>query len=390
MKFAIILPLLTSRTGPQRFVAEVAKALRAKGHEVHVYSLLYFSESTFESLRKERVNEALRWGSRPLRGLARKILETFQRKQGRLAIYVSGVSLSIFISPAITFLSLRIRPDVVIVNSGNTLMCLVKPLFRLLLGKDVKFILYYHGFLETRANTLLAKLLRPFERLSMLTCTFVTNSRDMAEEFLKATGIKPKVLNIGIDLERFAHVRRVDEGRTLLYVGRIAPYRRQDFLLEVARLLKERGEKFKLIIAGSLNPSDIEYYRKLLRKIDEFDLRDEVIIATNVSDDELLKLYSKGTVYVNPVEETYGINILEALAMGMPIIAFKKGGQLDIVRHGVEGFLTGEDPKQWAELISRLLTDKKLYNKMSKAALDRVKDFSWNNLIVKVEALLRK
>ena len=86
----------------------------------------------------------------------------------------------------------------------------------------------------------------------------------MAEEFLKATGVRPKVLNIGIDLEKFAHVQRSDDGRTLLYVGRIAPYRRHDLLLEVVRLLKERGLKIKLILAGSLNLSDVEYYRRLL------------------------------------------------------------------------------------------------------------------------------
>ena len=63
---------------------------------------------------------------------------------------------------------------------------------------------------------------------------------------------------------------------------------------------------------------------------------------------------------MNPAEETYGINILEALSCGMPVIAYKYGGQLDLIRHGVEGFLVGDYPKEWVEPISRLLTDKKL------------------------------
>jgi len=92
---------------------------------------------------------------------------------------------------------------------------------------------------------------------------------------------------------------------------------------------------------------------------------------------------------VNPVEETHGINVLEALATGMPIVAFKEDSQLNTVRHGVEGFLAGDDPEEWVEFISKLLTDKELYERMSKSALSRAKRFSWDNVIVKFESFLQ-
>jgi len=211
----------------------------------------------------------------------------------------------------------------------------------------------------------------------------------MANSFWRATGIRPMVLNIGIDLRKFTMLTKRDYGRTLLYVGRISAYRKQDFLLEVVKLLKKRGLKVKLIFAGSLSLSDVDYYSRLLRRVNELDLEEEVIIANISSDDELLDTYSRGTVYLCPVAETYGINVLEALASGMPVVTLNEGGQLDIVRHNVEGFLVSEDPKEWVEAISKLLVDRELYDRMSKAALNRAKEFSWDSVIVKLESLLQ-
>jgi len=95
-------------------------------------------------------------------------------------------------------------------------------------------------------------------------------------------------------------------------------------------------------------------------------------------DDGILKLYSKVTIYVNPVEETYGINILEALATGLPVVTCRKDGQLDIVKDDVEGFLVSNDIKEWAKVIQTLLTDKELYYRMPKAA--RAQEFSWERV----------
>lgn len=390
MRVVIILPLLTSRTGPQRFVSGLARALRARGHEVHVYSLLYQPESTFEELREERVEELSKTGFYFLRGVAIRILRAFQRKYGKIGVYINGVPLSIFISPILVLISvLKVKPDVVIVNSGNTLMFLLKSLCRILVRKDIKFVLYYHGFLETQANTLLAKLLRPLEKLSMLKCIPITNSRAMANGFEKTIGVKPLVLSIGIDIEKFGRIARHSNRRTLLYVGRFAPYRRHDFLLEVVQLLREKGFKVRLIIAGTLSIADVKYLHYLLKKINELGLKDQVTIVNINSDNELLQLYSRSTIYVNPIEETYGINILEALAAGLPVVTLK-GGQSDIVRHGVEGFLIRDDPQEWCEVIARLLTDEELRHKMSEAARRRAMEFSWHRIAMKLEFILSK
>ncbi len=390
VRVVIVLPLLTSRTGPPRFVSGLARALRARGHEVYVYSLLYQPESTFEELREERVEELSKTGFHFLRGVVTRTLRAFQRKYGKIGVYINGVPLSVFISPILVFISvLKVKPDVVIVNSGNTLMFLLKSLCRILVRKDVKFVLYYHGFLETQANTLLAKLLRPFEKLSMLKCVFIANSRTMADEFEKTIGIRPLVLNIGIDIEKFSRITRQDNGHTLLYVGRFSPYRRHDFLLGVIKLLRENGFKVRLILAGALSSADIQYLRYLLRKIDELNLKDQVVILPNVSDDELLRLYSKVTIYVNPIEETYGINILEALAAGLPVVTLK-GGQSDIVRHGIEGFLVKEDPQEWCKALIKLLTDKDLWCRMSEAARRRAMELSWGRVVTKLELILNK
>jgi len=390
MRIAIILPLLTARTGPQRFVSDFANALRERGHEVFVYSVFYTPESTFESLKSVNVVEASRV-ARSLRALAYKFLSSYQRRYGKLGVYIWGIPLSAFITPILSILAaIKHRPDVIFVNSGTLFMGIVKLLVRMMVRKNIKVVVYYHGFLETQAKTFLARILRPIEKFTLLNCIFLTNSKYMARQFLQSIGVMPVVFNIGIDVKWFSSIERRDEGRTLLYVGRIAPYRKQHFLLKVLKYLESKGIECRLILAGSLSLSDMNYYKELLKEVKNLGLEEKVIIANISGDDDLLKLYSKATVYVDPMEETYGINILEALAAGLPVVTCRKGGQLDIVRNGVEGLLVSDDIEEWAKAIQTLLSNEELYYMMSEAARLRAREFSWERVVRKFELLVEQ
>ena len=382
LRIAIILPLLTARTGPQRFVAEISRALELRGHEVYVFSLLYSPKATFEELKQRNVKEIT--SSRVIKRVVGKILEAFQRKYGKLSIYLSGVPLSVFVSPILAFYAaLKVKPDVMVVNSGHTFMCILKLLFR-----KVKIILCYHGgAFSTMNHNLIANLLNIFEKVSARTCIPIVNSRSAADLMIKRLGVSPYVVYFGVD-DKFYMVPRKDDGRTLLYVGRISPYRRQDFLIRLMPKILRSIKNAKLILIGSLSESDKSYYGELLKLINRYKLHDSVKIIVNANDTELLEAYSKASIYVNPSYEALGTNIIEAMATGLPVIVVKGGANAEVVIHGETGFIIEDDPEKWAEYILMLLTDHVLREKLSKNAKAWSLRFSWKETVNKILTLI--
>lgn len=94
-------------------------------------------------------------------------------------------------------------------------------------------------------------------------------------------------------------------------------------------------------------------------------------------------------VFVLPsIAETFGIVILEAMQAGVPVVASKVGGILDIIEHKSEGILVPpRDPAKIAEAIKEILDHPSLAAKLKKAGKARVKDFDWKKVIKEIEEL---
>lgn len=104
--------------------------------------------------------------------------------------------------------------------------------------------------------------------------------------------------------------------------GRHVPYKRFDLAIKAANKLKK-----KLIIAGT--GPDTERLKSLAGPTVKF--------VGRISDEALVKLAQSSKAFLFPNEEDFGIAAVEALAAGTPVIAYKKGGALDIVQEGETG-----------------------------------------------------
>jgi len=386
MRIAIILPLLISRTGPQRFVAEVTKALRAKGCKVRVFSLIYKKEETFESLREEHI---VYIRHNLLSRIFKYLLKIFFHKWNRIEPSFIGVPVSVFVVPILAlFAIIKYKPNVLIINSGQTLICILKLIF-----KRVRIVLLYHGggFPTIRASTPLLKFLRIFEKTSARICIPVTNSCIVSHFLEKELGIRPYVIHFGVDKMKFdtiSSIRRNDS-KTLLYVGRIAPYKRQDFLIKLMPSILKRVEDAKLVLIGNMSMSDKEYYKHLTKLINKLGLHEAVKIITNASDAEVLKAYSESSVYVNPSHEPLGTNILEAMAAGLPAIVSKRSENAEVVLHGETGFVLKDSPKEWIDHIVMLLIDSNYRKELSTKARAWGLSFSWDKTATKLLSLVK-
>lgn len=91
---------------------------------------------------------------------------------------------------------------------------------------------------------------------------------------------------------------------------------------------------------------------------------------------------------LSSLAETFGIVLLEAMEMGLPIVATKVGGIPDIIENKKNGILVSpRNSKMLAQGIVDIIKHPVKASKLKKAALERVRDFEWDKVIKEIENL---
>jgi len=146
---------------------------------------------------------------------------------------------------------------------------------------------------------------------------------------------------------------------------------RLDFGYKKVELVIEAFNKLKkpLIIVGT--GREEKRLKKMAKKNIEF--------AGKVTEEELLRYYSGATALIMPQEEDFGIVSVEAQMVGVPVIAFKKGGALDTVIPGKTGiFFEEQKPESLIDAVkkfekSRFVVDN-LYTNAAKFSKEAFKE----------------
>jgi glycosyltransferase involved in cell wall biosynthesis len=177
------------------------------------------------------------------------------------------------------------------------------------------------------AGRLSLPLQRAYQRRLMRRADRILACSSSAAQTIAALHRRPvDVLYPPVRTDRL-RVRAGGEGDHVLAVGRLMGHKRFDVLLEAFRGLDER-----LVVAGG---------GPVAR-----DLRAaapaNVAFVGRVDDAELTELYAASSAVVVPSVEAFGIVTAEALASGVPVIAPRRGGALEIVDHGTTGLLLDE------------------------------------------------
>lgn len=126
-----------------------------------------------------------------------------------------------------------------------------------------------------------------------------------------------------IDVDRFTPPPHSKRSGFVMW-GRHVPYKRFDLAIAACNKLG-----YDLTIAGS--GPDTERLKKLAGPTIDF--------VGRVSDEELVRIAQSAKAFLFPNEEDFGMSAVEALAAGTPVVAYGKGGVLDIVQDGETGVL---------------------------------------------------
>jgi len=180
-------------------------------------------------------------------------------------------------------------------------------------------------------------------------------------ESLRRNGViessKIRVVHNGIDTDQFN--RSLDRGSELPIlvgtVGHLAPIKGLDVFVRAAALISARRPDVQFVIIGEDKSPQMDHRRSLEKLITELGLN-KVVDMPGWRDDIDAALASL-TLFVSAARsEPFGLAIVEAMAAGLPIIATRSEGALEILEDGATGKLVpADDPEVVAQAINDLL-----------------------------------
>lgn len=132
----------------------------------------------------------------------------------------------------------------------------------------------------------------------------------------------------------------------LLWVGRICMDKGTHFAIDVAQYLN-----LPLIMAAKLDPCDQSYFNEYVKPR----LSEQIRWIGEVGDEERNHLMSRAMCFLHPVtwREPFGMTLIEAMACGCPVIAFKRGSSSEIIKNGKTGFVV-EDVDEMIVMVSQI------------------------------------
>ena len=134
----------------------------------------------------------------------------------------------------------------------------------------------------------------------------------------------------------------------LLFVGRAAPHRHIEMLLEILRIYREHyGDGITLRMLGRQDPELQSYYAELRKRIAEYELSDCVYILGEVSENTMSAYYLGCDYYISVSDyEGFAVPIAEAQYYKMPVILRNRGALPETGGSGA--LILGDDPAEYA------------------------------------------
>jgi phosphatidylinositol alpha-mannosyltransferase len=196
------------------------------------------------------------------------------------------------------------------------------------------------------------------------------------------------VIPNGVDLKMFtgSKDRILLEGDpSLLFVGHLSRLKGVDILIQAITILKSELPNIKLHFVGHGNKY---YFADLAKKegIEKY-----VVFHGRVEHSMLPRYYKSADICVFPSRhEGFGIVILEAMASGIPIIASNIPSFQEIISNGKDGRLfKSEDADALSKEIIALHHDPHLRKELSRNALEKVANYSWEKISDKYISLYK-
>jgi glycosyltransferase involved in cell wall biosynthesis len=213
---------------------------------------------------------------------------------------------------------------------------------------------------------------------------------------------KVEVIFNGVDLKRFTNLKEnscfirekynVREKYIVGYIGTFYKWQGVRDLVRSFSYVAKKRDDVKLILVG-----DGPDFKNIVILIDKLNLKSKIILTGIVPPNEIPYYLNSIDIFIisrpNTIENKTAIplKLLEAMAMGIPIVATNVGGISEVINDGMDGILAITDnDEKLAEKILMLLNNKSLRKKIGKNAKESVKSFKWECSAKKIAKIYKQ
>lgn len=150
--------------------------------------------------------------------------------------------------------------------------------------------------------------------------------------------------------------------------------------VEVLKLLKQEYSEAKLCMIGPVKDDSFDLVKE---KVVEYGLEKDVEFTGVLSKGEWYQKSEEYDIFINTTNfDNTPVSIMEAMALGLPIVSTNAGGMPYLIDQGKDGILVEKDnPKMMKEAIQQVLSTDHL--SMTKIARDKAHSFTWKNVRIK-------
>ncbi len=142
------------------------------------------------------------------------------------------------------------------------------------------------------------------------------------------------------------------------------------YAMEALKILLDNGVKAHYVIVG-----DGPYERDIRVDIDRLDLTQHVTLTGTLGEEEVCRHLRESDVFVLPSigpGEASPVSVMEAMAVGLPVVVSRIGGTPDMINDGVDGYLTEQKkPNEIARRLVELASSPEKRRSMGKLARKR-------------------
>lgn len=211
----------------------------------------------------------------------------------------------------------------------------------------------------------------------------VTPSVESQKELVRLGVKRSEIFGRGIDFDRFSPDHCSEDLRlemgihnkiSLLYVGRLSPEKDLDLLRDsMLRLHQKYGDKVVLVVTGE-GPMEAELRRTMPKN---------TIFTGYKKGHELAQIYASCDIFAFPSSfETFGNVVLESLASGTPVVCVNKGGVLESIKHGENGYIAEAfNVESFTECLENLIDREDLRHKFAQSGRSYAETRSWQAII---------
>jgi glycosyltransferase involved in cell wall biosynthesis len=251
------------------------------------------------------------------------------------------------------------------------------------LSHDLWTIVPALRFAGSKSRLFLTKHMGSFVRKKDLFHRYLYNRIDhifaisayVEESVIKTCPVKKEKISIlspGVSLQEFDKRRfnknvirkkiNIPEDVVIIaIIGRISPGKGHEEILQAVKiLLDRRANRFMVLVAGDASKNEKEFEQRIMKLSDDLNISSAVRFLGFRNDVPEIMAITDILVFPSH-EESFGVTLIEALAMGLPVIASNNAGIPDIIVNGETGILIPpKDPHSLANAISGLINNTNL------------------------------